>query len=455
MIMIHRSTYGLLMCIALVTTTLSSVATAQSFDLPAGPYGGTPASFNQPDGFFDLSQADTGSWMEIDPAGDGPDGVFDPDLRLVVYRFEDLIFPNPPGSATYTYTFKNHITNCPVVFLVEGDFELPEGVTLSLDGEDTLLFQGPLLVNQPALPGPGGFRGGHSATNGQLYAGPGLGVGGGQILGSHGSCSGPSDFTLQGSSDYIPSDCLPLIGGSGGASSGYQERTGGAGGGAILIAVGGTATVNGLISATGGRGAQNVGNGSGGAVRFAANSFVGSGSIDVLGGGFVYPACAGGVVGGRGQIRIETPDTFAYYMTDIVLTDDIPSVTNPVLGVGTELKLWPDAADPLIRIRSIADQDLLGQVTTGSFVAPDVVVAGIPSLVVNIETRGIDVGSVDMFLRATQKHSSGATAVQSGVGAHQVFWQGTSGGFDQWEVVLPAIPNGYTAYQAYVVFTTP
>lgn len=457
--MLDRLRTGSILRLLVILAFFETAASAQMFDMPAGDYGPPPPSFGPTTRCFDLSQADRGSWLDIDPDGDGPDGVYDESLGLVVYRLESLIFPTP-AVGTFTYTFKNHITNCPVVFLVRTNFDLPEGVTLTLDGEDTITFTPP-EVNLPSNPGPGGFRGGHSGTSGLLNAGPGFGIGGGQISGEHwhpSSCVGGLNHqSLQARSDYIPTDCLALIGGSGGASSYNWSRSGGAGGGAILIAVGGTATINGLITARGGDGTLNAGNGSGGAVRFAANAFLGDGAISVLGGGYTA-VCAGAVVGGTGQIRIETPDTFAFPATGITLFDDLPSITSPLLGSGTELKLWPDSMDPFIRIRSIAGVDISGETTTGSFQIPDIVLSGSPSLLVQIETRGIDPADVVLRVRATQKHSPGQTAASSGAwvsGVGEVYHVGTTGGFDQWELVLPQIPGGYTAYQAYAEYVTP
>lgn len=454
--MFDRLRTGSILRLLLSFALLMTAASAQMFDMPSGAYGPPPPSFGPTTRCFDLSQADTGSWMVLDPDGDGPDGVYDPNLRLVVYRFESLVFPDPPGTETYTYTFKNHITNCPVVFLIENDFDLPMGVTLTLDGEDSIDIVSP-EINLPSSPGPGGFRGGHSGTPGVHWAGPGLGIGGGELAGSHSFscfCCGVSDSSLQANSGYIPSSCIPLIGGSGGASTNALEQSGGAGGGAILIAVGGTANIDGLIAARGGRGEHNIGNGSGGAVRFAANAFSGTGQISVLGGEY-SETCSGSTVGGPGQIRIETPDTFAFAATGITLFDDIPSIVPPTISSGMELKLWPEAADPFIRITSIGGQGL-GTTTTGSFTIPDVVLSGTPSLLVTIETRSIDPSTVFMYLRATQKHSPGQTSATSGVRTFgPIDHFGTAGGFDQWEIVVPEIPGGYTAYQAYVEYQTP
>lgn len=82
-----------------------------------------------------------------------------------------------------------------------------------------------------------------------------------------------------------------------------MEYSGGAGGGAILIACQNTITLNGTVRANGGSGRYWGSNnyssgGSGGGIRLVANTLSGTGIVQALAGG-------GYQSGGLGRIRIE------------------------------------------------------------------------------------------------------------------------------------------------------
>lgn len=178
------------------------------------------------DTVIDLSQAVTGNWTNNNSANAGK-GIYDPNKWAVVFKYSSVtIAPNA------TVTFVNHPTHAPVVWLVTNDVTI--NGTLSLDGQNGT--SNP--VNLPE-PGPGGFRGGVGNHPG---FGSGSGFGPGGYYGDYGDYStGHSYGNLQ---------IVPLIGGSGG--SGYQDQSGGAGGGAILVAASGTISVNGYCHAYGG-----------------------------------------------------------------------------------------------------------------------------------------------------------------------------------------------------------
>lgn len=403
---------------------------------------------------FDLRLADTGTWNQLDPAGDGPeDGVFDPDLRLVIYKFTELVFPEPPMGETRTYTFVNHYTRCPVVFLINGNFELPAGVTLSLDGEEAKDRSATPLIPTPGAPGPGGFRGGYSGRSTGELPGSGLGVGGGG-----GTLNpGVAVTSWPGKSNYIPSSGIPLVGGSGGVGSiwhGSSSRlwSGGAGGGAILIAVAGSALMDGVISARGGNGSngtqQWAGPGSGGCIRLAANSVAGSGGFNVRGG-----AGAPGVgcpPGEDGRIRVEVSDPVNFPGSSIVF-EGPSSVVGPANDSLGELKLWPTDTDPYIRIRSIAGLTT-PSFSTGSLVSPDLEIpTPLANMVVEIETSGFDALTSDVVLRIGKKHITSLTGSTGGPFYYTATSpSGQSGGFDIWTFNV-SVPTGYTIFQAHAV----
>src|SRR5213594_1666777 len=154
----------------------------------------------------------------------------------------------------------------PVYFLAQGDVTI--NGTIDLNGQDgssaSLLFQ----RTGPTIPGAGGYAGGAGGS-------PGFGPGVGQF--GTGCYTGPLPAFFTGNKFLVP-----LIGGSGGA--GYGGSSGGAGGGAILIASSTSITVNGLVSANAGAGVPNGPSGSGGAIRFLANTIGGIGTLSVQGG---------------------------------------------------------------------------------------------------------------------------------------------------------------------------
>lgn len=153
---------------------------------------------------------------------------------------------------------------------VSGDFTLPSGASISLDGL--------------------GFAGGGPGTSG-------TGAGGGTCAGSgagHGGAGGNTGGATNCGQTY-DSPVNPFNPGSGGA--GGSSGTGGAGGGAAVIQVAGTFTLGGVISANGLAGGSGAGGGSGGTINVNAASLSGSGTVKANGGN-------GGAGGGGGRIAL-------------------------------------------------------------------------------------------------------------------------------------------------------
>jgi hypothetical protein len=397
---------------------------------------------------FDLRQADEGQWFALDPDGDGAeDGVFDPNLRLVIYKFTDLEFP-PPTAGTETYTFINHYTTCPVVFIVEGDFELPAGVVLSLDGEGDVpdaAWSGAL--SDYGEPGPGGFRGGHSRHF--TAGGPGFGPGGG-----HQGQFPAAGFSTNwhGTSLYISSTGIPLIGGSGGTGTQWgvdaedHHGAGGGGGGAVLIAVRNSAILNGKISARGGGPGIRwySGPGSGGCIRLVADSLSGSGTIDVRGGTHdIFSPVTPLSDGGEGYIRIEVSPPNPIPGSLALLGQN--TTGTPVVS-GTALKLWPDATDPTIRIRSVLGSPLPSGLYTGSIGAPDFILIAQSALSVVIETSGVDPLSA-VTLRVTPELATCNCAI-GGVQISSASHIMTEGDTEVWQASITPAPTGLSVLQA-------
>ena len=175
---------------------------------------------------------------------------------------------------------------------VSGDFTLQSGASITVDG---LGYAGGISAcssnngnNQAGL-GPGG---GGGATGSGNFAGSGGGYGGmgGTAFGgiaagaSYDSIAYPTEFGSGGGS------------GDGGCYPGnITGNPGGAGGGMVLLAVGGTLTIDGLISANGASTINSGGAGSGGSVNITATTLAGSGVIRANGGtaGY-YPGSGGG-----------------------------------------------------------------------------------------------------------------------------------------------------------------
>ena len=206
---------------------------------------------------------------QVNSGSDGHDGAFNPTQNVEIdmadhpdgiYQYTSVNIP-----AGVTVTFKPNAKNSPVVWLVQENCAIAGAVNLNggrgINPDGTVSYSG-------AEGGPGGYAGGHGgsvATGGQ---GPGGGQVPGRVDGSYGTLASyysnsNGTFTV-GTAVYGNKFILPLLGGSGG---GGGDGGGGGGGGAILIAVSGSISVTGAVSANGGTAYATVGWGSGGAIR--------------------------------------------------------------------------------------------------------------------------------------------------------------------------------------------
>jgi hypothetical protein len=209
--------------------------------------------------------------------------------------------------AGVTVRFLKNEQNTPVRWLARDSVRI--NGKLMLDGADAEGENG-------GEGGPGGYDGGAGGTrfglSNALCGMPGQGPGGGlpglksNQSGGGASHSSPGAPAKKCGQVYGNRYLQPLMGGSGGGGSGaglqQEGMGGGGGGGAILIASSKDISINGTISACGGRGAGNEltgGDGSGGAIRLAADRIDGSGALKALGG-------TGKQRGGHGCIRLES-----------------------------------------------------------------------------------------------------------------------------------------------------
>jgi hypothetical protein len=157
--------------------------------------------------------------------------------------------------------------------------------TLNVTGNATIEAGGALSVagaGYSAESGPG--AGGYTYFNGSSFI-----SGGG-----HGGYGAANGLGYGGTYDSIQS---PVNAGSGGGNWGGSYGYGGAGGGALRLAVTGTLIVDGKISADGAGGGENSGGGSGGSLWITAGTITGSGVISANGG--LGNSLGGGGGGGR------------------------------------------------------------------------------------------------------------------------------------------------------------
>ncbi len=170
--------------------------------------------------------------------------------------------------------------------------------------------------------------GGAINVNGNGYAGAtsgtGFGPGGGKYVGGsyqggggagHGGEGGNSLGGAGSGGAVYEALASPVDLGSGGAEG--NPGWGGAGGGAVRLLVGGSLTIDGMISANGANGSSTGGrggSGSGGSVWVACNTFGGGGAICADGGSAYNTSFGGGGAGGRISC-VYTSVTFSGKMT--------------------------------------------------------------------------------------------------------------------------------------------
>ncbi len=352
-----------------------------------------PGSNHGTDGVFapvasveiDLGKAQSGAGITWEsPGGDTDsdglgDGVYDPAKWAVVFKYSSVNIP-----AGVIVTFKNHPTGAPVVWLVQGNVVIDGHV--NLDG-------GPSPEDgRPGAAGPGGFPGGWAeipagsspnANPGSSGRGPGGGrwvnainVGGG-VYATRGSNLGGYVY----GNDRV----IPLVGGSGGAGTGWHSSStdgGTGGGGAILIACENSITVTGnpaITARSSGYGACTSAPGSGGAIRLVSDTITGQGTL------YAYGALVGGACydlrGGNGRIRLE-------YNTRLFTGDASPAYTEAVLS--GPIEVWPDVLEPSVRVTDVDSvvvpaDPRLGLTAANADVAIQLAVTGLAEVVIECE----------------------------------------------------------------------
>lgn len=287
---------------------------------------------------IDLSLAATGTWTNPSPIAGR--GIYDPVQWAVVFKYSSVNI-----AANRTVTFKNHPTNAPVVWLVQGDVTISGAV--SVDGKRGHTTSEAAFQSEP---GPGGFRGGRTWLSPSLQEVAGFGPGGGRLgsvvgclrgFGGSYALSASAAQTGTAGPTYGNNLIMPLIGGSGaagielGTCSSFAPFFGsGAGGGAILIGSNQAVVLNGTVSARGGnQGGGDVSGGSGGAIRIVADTVSGTGLLRATGG----VSSGIGSVGGAGRIRVDA--------NSITLVD--PGNPAYTFGLpGSQAMIFPPACRP-------------------------------------------------------------------------------------------------------------
>jgi len=352
--------------ITLAGFVLSSTAT---FGLTI-PSDGSDGAFNPTsDVVVDLSLAATGAWNSDNSANVGR-GVYDPSKWAVVFKYSSVTIPSG-----VTVRFVNHPTYAPVVWLVSGNVDI--NGTVSIAGQDSA----PDVIGRltPPEPGPGGFRGGPAGPGG---LGAGYGPGSGDS-GNYGTTYGNPQI-------------IPLIGGSGAGANFFQgDGTSGAGGGAILMAVAGSVTINGAIDATGGNSTGFWGGGgSGGAVRLVAETVSGTGEIQAIGRRSAALT---------GRVRIETASLGSGLRT-VPETVAVRPAAVPII--------WPADDAPICRVVSIdgvaAPEDPTARLVSNS----DVLIEKNGVVQVLLQTKNFPNSGV-VELRSVQKYGAAAWVTAS------------------------------------------
>jgi hypothetical protein len=178
-------------------------------------------------------------------------------------------------------------------------------------GSLNVMVTGDALVDTNALISADGQGYNGAAANAGPGAGTMLSTGSGSGAG-YGGAGGASSSGVPGGVTY-GSSLMPTNWGSHGGV--YSEILPvGAGGGAVVLQVGGALTVNGTVTANGNAALfEGAGGGSGGSVFLTAHSFAGIGTVTANGGSGELSGGGGG--GGGGRIAVYSPsNTFSGFM---------------------------------------------------------------------------------------------------------------------------------------------
>jgi hypothetical protein len=335
------------------------------------------------DGPLDFTGVPAGTVIDFDPVALG----FDPE-RDNVYHFTTITVP--PGVTIRLADSKLH---GPVFWLASGAV-LIRG-TLDLNGKPGHDIVVSPALRVPAEPGAGGFSGGIGGHNtGTAPPQQGLGPGGGPA--GTPSTNGLGTGGSVGGNEFL----VPLFGGSGGGgglTGGPFDwgGGGGAGGGAIAIASSVSITIDGSIVSEGGRATTlstsgcaggGGGGGSGGAIRLAAPTVRGSGTLAARGGQILGGACVNntGVSfprGGAGRVRIEA------------FQHEFGGTVQATLSKGSPVSAFLPPGPTSVRVVSIAGVGVPVN-PTGSFTLPDVTIDQGAAVPVQIEAHFVPPGTV-------------------------------------------------------------
>lgn len=349
---------------------------------------GSDGSFSPTESIeIDLALAPNATWNT--PSPDPGKGVYDADKWAVVFKYTTINIP-----AGVTVTFHNHSKGAPVIWLTTGDVTIAGNVVL--DGANG----SGAPTSSYAIPGPGGFSGGIR----RLGASRGFGPGGGDTGGNYGFGGGygTAGAASAGGSVYGTDSIVPLIGGSGGSASVALGRSGGAGGGAILIA----SSTNIFLDSTGGISAKGgepsdttyAGSGAGGGIRLIADGMIsGQGLLRALGG-------TNGNAGGEGRIRVEA--------TSISLVDP----GDPPFNWGLPGSVFPEATGPSLRVLSVtvapAVDTLVPADPLATVLSGDVCFTSSGPVTLNIEAQNVPIGTT-VTVRIVNARGLGGQVVTS------------------------------------------
>jgi hypothetical protein len=402
------SRFGWAVAAALAVLAFQASARAQTFNS-----GSTGA-----DGAFDLSSTPSGTTVEFDPAVLHVGGVASAPLIDLehdnVFNFTTITIPSG-----VTVHLSGRYINGPVYWLATGAVNIAG--TVNLNGEKGADRTQSASNRRPSVPGPGGFPGGvggNTDTAGVGAAQPGAGPGGG-------AAPPNSVFTYLGQGGtYIAGKFLvPLTAGSGGGGGVANDfemwgASGGAGGGAILIASSVSISVSGAVLANGGAGGywrpgdcynpNNTalgGGGSGGGIRLAAPIVQGSGSLQVSNGGSCYNDSR--AVGEVGRVRIDAFQQGWSFSISGNYTTGSPVNSYVPTGVPGSVQVTSIAGVPL------------PPNPTGSFDVPDTVINNGGPVTIQITAHGVPVGTVANVYLLSLEGSDQTIAASPLVGTQQ------------------------------------
>lgn len=334
---IKNRTRQLLLMMSIALGLLTWSATALALDI-CGCVG-------NPNSLGDFDSAVEATW----PAGTVRVGSFItiplPDDG--VFIFDSFTVFDLPGTTTNAViNFQRNPANTDVTLLISGDLTIAAGNRIDLNG--VVGIRGSNAINGiGGLGGPGGFRGGDGGyllVNFQSDGGAGLGPAGGD-----GSTLDPVVAAQPGQFVGIP-ELLPMIGGSGGGGGrsdsvglGCSGGGGGGGGGGLLVAVNGTASIDGSINSNGASGAlyyfsncsSSGAAGSGGSIRVIAETITGVGAVNAL---------RGSSTASYGAIRLEA------------FTNTFGGSTNPVATRAPAPGPLANPITPSVAITSVAGE---------------------------------------------------------------------------------------------------